>query len=438
MGWFKDKASEVLDTFTGKAEGFATLQDVYSAIKNTPTPEFYELELAEVIEVWLDEEDLPPIKTGENNIGEPDWSKYGWIKARLFYSSNSIRDYCIMKPMDANIKDYPYPGEAVIAAQYVLGGDKNYYYSQKMNFYNSVTTNSYPGFSKFLTHFTKDTVPEDYKENLPTIADFGIRQLNVEEGDIAFNGRFGQSIRFGSNIKNVIKDDKTVDVNTGKEKSPNVIIRAGQGEVPTIKHKPVKEDINLDGASIWMTTNQIVPLGKTLLDETVNPNFKHASKVPGLEPKRDGKVVFDGNQIILNSDRLVFNSKKSDTFLYSTRDINLVSKNRIVLEGHENVYLGDAPEQGETTGFTPPGKGTSSQNPNIQPVLKGDQTMDLIEQLINYLIEFSTTMQSAKGSVVDFVVPVSGIKEGCMGLEGALKELKTRLNDPKSNIVKTG
>ena len=140
-------------------------------------------------------------------------------------------------------------------------------------------------------------------------------------------------------------------------------------------------------------------------------------------------------QIVLTSDRLVFNSRKN-TFLYSDNDINLVSKNRIVLEGHRNVYLGDAPKQGEDTGWRPPKKGPSSKNPNIQPVLKGDQTMDLIEQLINYLIEFSITMQSAKGSVVDFVVPVSGIKEGCMGLEGSLRELKTRLNDPKSDIVK--
>ena len=416
MGWFKDKAGEALDLFTGKAEGYATLQDVHSAIKNTPTPEFYELELAEVIEVWVDEEDLPPIETGEN-VGERDWSKYGWIKARLFYSSNSIRDYCIMKPMDANIKDYPYPGEAVIAAQYVLGGDKNYYYSQKMNFYNSVTTNSYPGFSKFLTHFTKDTVREDYKENLPTVADLGIRQLNVEEGDIAFNGRFGQSIRFGSNIKNVIKDDKTVDVNTGKEKSPNIIIRAGQGEVSTIKHKPVKEDINLDGASMWMTTGQLVPL------------THEKSKVTDLDPKF--RTDSSGKQIILNSDRIVFNSRKN-AFLYSDNDINLVSKNRIVLEGHDKVYLGTAPEQGKTTGFP------SGDVPQIEPVLKGDQTMDLVDKLIDYLIEFSITMQSAKGSVVDFVVPVSGIKEGCMGLEGALTELKKQLNDPKSDIVKTG
>ena len=417
MGWFKDKAGEALDLFTGKAEGYATLQDVHSAIKNTPIPEFYELELAEVIEVWVDEEDLPPIETGEN-IGNPDWSKYGWIKARLFYSSVNEKDYRIMKPMNTNIKEYPYPGEAVIAVQYVLGGEEEYYYDQKINFYNSVNTNSYPGFSKFLTHFTKDTVREDYKENLPTVADLGIRQLNVEEGDIAFNGRFGQSIRFGSNIKNVIKDDKIVDVNTGKEKSPNIIIRAGQGEVPTIKNKPVKEDINKDGSSLWMTTDQLVPL------------THERSKVKDLDPKF--RTDSSGKQIILNSDRIVFNSKKSDTFLYSTRDINLVSKNRIVLEGHDKVYLGTAPEQGKTTGFP------SGDVPQIEPVLKGDQTMDLVDKLIDYLIEFSITMQSAKGSVVDFVVPVSGIKEGCMGLEGALTELKTQLNDPKSDIVKTG
>jgi len=417
MGWFKDKAGEALDLFTGKAEGYATLQDVHSAIKNTPIPEFYELELAEVIEVWVDEEDLPPIETGEN-IGNPDWSKYGWIKARLFYSSVNEKDYRIMKPMNTNIKEYPYPGEAVIAVQYVLGGEEAYYYDQKINFYNSVNTNSYPGFSKFLTHFTKDTVREDYKENLPTVADLGIRQLNVEEGDIAFNGRFGQSIRFGSNIKNVIKDDKIVDVNTGKEKSPNIIIRAGQGEVPTIKNKPVKEDINKDGSSLWMTTDQLVPL------------THERSKVKDLDPKF--RTDSSGKQIILNSDRIVFNSKKSDTFLYSTRDINLVSKNRIVLEGHDKVYLGTAPEQGKTTGFP------SGDVPQIEPVLKGDQTMDLVDKLIDYLIEFSITMQSAKGSVVDFVVPVSGIKEGCMGLEGSLKLLKTRLNDPKSDIVKTG
>jgi len=416
MGWFKRAAEEVVDAFHGLSEGPAKIKDIYTAIKDTPPTEFYELELAEVLEIWLDEEDLPLITKGPNK-DKPDWSKYGWIKARLFYSSAHEGDTRIMKPMDANIKDYPYPGESVIAAQYVLGGAEDFYYTQKMNFHNVVTNNSYPGISKYLTNFTKGTIPDKYKENLPKITDpnISIRQIDVEEGDIAFNGRFGNSIRFGSNIKE-IKTEDGVKENTGKVNSPNLIMRVGQGVKETVDYKPVKEDIDLDGASLWMTTDQLVPL------------THEKSKVKDLDPKF--RTDSSGKQIILNSDRIVFNSRKN-AFLYSDNDINLVSKNRIVLEGHEKVYLGSAPEQGKTTGFP------SGDVPQIEPVLKGDQTMDLVDKLIDYLIEFSTTMQGAKGSVVDFVVPVSGIKEGCMGLEGSLKLLKTRLNDPKSDIVKT-
>ena len=289
--------------------------------------------------------------------------------------------------------------------------------NQALNLFNNVDSNILPGLSKEYNPFKREL----YKENLPTISNNKIRQLDAEEGDITFNGRFGNSIRFGSNVK-IIKETETTTSNghtrtttyTGKKNSPNIIIRAGQGVQETVLKKPVHEDINADGSSIWMTTDQVVPLFQSSF-----------SFVPDLQPEK-----FDGKQIILNSDRIVFNSRKN-TFLYSNNDINLVSNNRIVLEGHNNVYLGTAPKQGETTGWT-------GENPRIQPVLKGDQTMDLIEKLMNALIEFSITMQGAKGSVVDFVVPVSGIKEGCMGLEGALTELKKRLNEPKSNIVETG
>lgn len=62
--------------------------------------------------------------------------------------------------------------------------------------------------------------------------------------------------------------------------------------------------------------------------------------------------------------------------------------------------------------------------------------MDIIELLIDYLNEFAITIQSAHGSVVDFVVPISDIIDGASGLSGKLTELKKRLNDPKSDTVK--
>ena len=399
-------------------QGLASTADVHklrSEMAKT-TPEFYELEPAEVIDVFLDEDDFryhdhkfhntKPVVTEDDKI---IWKYYGWIRARMAISNKGENNTILVAPLDSNIKEYPYPGEHVIVASYY--GKK--YYTQKLNTANSVNLNSFKGLSRPWDPWgSEDYNIKEFKGN------FGIRQLQAYEGDITFNGRFGQSIRFGSNITELYDKNEDLIPDSGKPQSPNLIIRAGQGIIPNELYKPVKEDINLDSNSMWMTTDQLVPL------------THEKSQVTNLDPK----FITDssGNQIILNSDRLVFNSKGTDTFLYSTRDINLVSKNRIVLEGHENVYLGTAPEQGKTTGFP------SGDVPRIQPVLKGDQTMDLIEKLINYLIEFSITMQSAKGSVVDFVVPVSGIKEGCMGLEGALRELKTRLNDPKSNIVKTG
>ena len=69
-----------------------------------------------------------------------------------------------------------------------------------------------------------------------------------------------------------------------------------------------------------MTTDQVVPLFQSSF-----------SFVPDLQPKK-----LDGKQIILNSDRIVFNSKGTDTFVYSNRDINLVSNNRIEI-GRANV-----------------------------------------------------------------------------------------------------
>ena len=212
------------DEFIVLPDGPVTAREVRKYMKQQKTPEFYELEAAEVIEVFVDEEDLPKILRGSNK-GQPDWSKYGYINARMVISNTGSQNIIPIAPMDPNIKQYPYPGEYVVVANYF----GELFYSQKINLLNKVDTNILPGLSKVQKPFLK----ESYKDNLPNIANSNIRQINVEEGDIAFNGRFGQSIRFGSNIKNVIKDDKIVDVNTGKEKSPNIIIRAGQGEIPT-------------------------------------------------------------------------------------------------------------------------------------------------------------------------------------------------------------
>jgi len=387
-------------------DGPVTENEVRKIFKQTNTPEFYELEAAEVIECLLDDSDLPLIP----NSSPPtrDYSTYGHVRCRMVVSNKGSQDIIQAAPLDADIKIYPYPGEYVIVAKY-LG---EFFYTQKINLKNRTDTNELSGLSKVQHAFQI----ESYKKNLPRIENSKIRMLDAEEGDISLEGRFGNTIRLGSNVKSTITDDGGVDDTTGKANSPNVIIRAGQGVDEQIHLKPVKEDINLDGSSLWMTT-----------DQTVDFSSHYKSKVGDLDPK-----VFEGKQILINSDRIVFNSRQ-DTYLYSSRDINLVSKNRVVIEGHEKVFLGDAPKQGEDVGWT------SFKNPSIQPVLKGDQTMDIIKSLIGYLEQFAGDLSPAKGGGNwGMPVPLTDVITSCLNLKGSLTELKTRLNEPKSDVVYVG
>ena len=277
------------------------------------------------------------------------------------------------------------------------------FYSQKINLLNKVDTNILPGLSKVQKPFLK----ESYKDNLPNIANSNIRQLNAEEGDITFNGRFGQSIRFGSNVKEIKTDDSTVP-NTGKLNSPNIIIRAGQGVIESIPKKPVKEDINLDGSSIWMTTDQKVDIK---LDNS-HSTFIWADK---------GPEGFGGNRVTINSDGLIFNSKKNNILMSSMGFIGFTANTEIGLEVPNDtgrVYLGDGMAD--------------------QPVLGGDQTMELFGLLIDYLLEFSNGLAPSMGSIINFPVPIPHIPISCANLITKLQTLKTRMNEPKSKTVHVG
>jgi len=382
------------DEYVIAPDGIATVKDV-SRLRSELmqlSPEFYELEPAEIIEIYLDEEDLPLI--GETD--KPDWSKYGWVLARMAISSKNEKDYVELKPLDTNIKEYPLPGEFVIAVDYF--GLK--YYTQKINYSNSVNSNSYPGLTRWTTSIQKEFKIVDFKENSK------IRQLQAEEGDIIFNGRFGQSIRFGSNITEKIKDDNTIDSDTGKENSPNIIIRTGQSDpkwdLDKFVNRPVLEDINNDNSSIWMTTNQTVPFKPSSVSKIKNQFVKK----------------FDGNQIILNSDRMIFNSRLDNTYIFSNKIVDISANEEIVLQIPEKgaVKLGDAEA--------------------VQPVLGGDQTMKLFDKLLGVISEFCIQISGAVGGGnIGIPVPLTQINVAAVQLNSSILALKLRLDEPKSKTV---
>jgi len=138
-----------------------------------------------------------------------------------------------------------------------------------------------------------------------------IHSLLQREGDITFEGRFGNSIRFGA--------DENADL-------PNIKIRAGQNSESyklDSSLTPIEEDINEDKSSIWLTTNEVI-------------DFKRAcTKTDGFEGSEPN--TFDSNQIIVNSDRVILNSKANEILLYSNTNIGLSANKNIIINSKKTV-----------------------------------------------------------------------------------------------------
>ena len=371
-------------------DGPVTQREVRKLMKQRKTPEFYELEAAEVLECYLDDEEFP----SDPETGKRDYSTYGFISARMVISNKGKDDIITAAPMNSDVKRYPYPGEYVIIAKYF----GQFFYTQKINLRNRTDSNIVNGLSKTAGAYSIDIT----KENLPIINNPNIRTLNAEEGDVTFEGRFGNTIRLGSNVKQKIKGD-AVEENTGIFNSPNLLMRVGQGIVESEINKPVREDINLDGSSMWMTTKQVVP-------------FERSSE------KAHGKTVpkqYDGNQIVLNSDRIVFNSKKNSIHAFSKSEISLGADTRLNLES-PIVNLADRMA--------------------TQPAIAGDVLMDdVIWPIVDALVSFANQIAPSMGTCIDFKIPLDSVMGPSMELASTLSQLKSSQKEsPKSTTVFVG
>jgi len=278
---------------------------------------FYELEMAEVVEVHLDETKSSFPKRAN---GKPNYAYYGGILARYIVSEKGKPvDYLTdCKPLNPNIMTYPIVGELVYIAQISEDTKGSKFYFSPFNFYGSPSHNLKPNLSIIDVEDKRDVYvqfveDEKHKEVVNTGEEKfktgyyhevkNYPRLMAEEGDVVVEGRFGNTIRIGSDIKNENAD------------SPNIILNAGQSkdDFPNPK-QPVEERIDTDGSSVYITTNQ--PLTFT----------------PGLESKLS-PPPYEGKNILLSSDRLIFNTKNGgDIVMGSNNNIAIGAVTEVVIE----------------------------------------------------------------------------------------------------------
>jgi len=168
-------------------------------------------------------------------------------------------------------------------------------------------------------------------------------------GDIIHEGRWGNSIRFGSTVPATSISGSSNSVNyqnnwsfVGKNGDPITILRNGQPkDTSAAGFLPLIEDIKEDLASIYMTSYQQIPL------RAASENFS-AMKPEPLLPREYFKP-----QIILNSGRLIFNAS-NDSIIASAKDsIALSSNSQIGLTSKTITFVADSIKLGNAAADTP-------------------------------------------------------------------------------------
>ena len=453
--------------------GLASVKDVDKHLRKTLTQLIGEIndvfsdnvhELAEVKKVYATENDLP-----KDNDRVPQYELLGGIEFKNISGKGTSKGIPA-KSLNPNLKQVPVEGEYVLIQRFF----GEYYYTPQVNVFNSPNNSSYQGFSRRFQKIDKNRVNSKTIETDNTgivenksanqvrtlgdkfLSNFNFRQVIPEEGSVILNGRFGNSIRLGSNIKNGLQD------------SPNIKLRAGQlqdvamfGEeslVEELNTKPinagVEENINSDASSMWMTTAETVKLTPATLEDA------------NIYPTSIAPEVFDGKQIILNSGRLIFNSKEDGILGFSSGPIDFSTLNTFGVAAKQNLNLyspdikiGRNGEQGKTKNITLTGQDVFIQNEKgytaimskgielgvsdkQEPAVKGDVLEDILSNLMDVVSDLSSAIATIVTTPITIVTPGTPTPQPYAAEASraykalsSLATLSIKLNTMKSRVV---
>jgi hypothetical protein len=187
-----------------------------------------------------------------------------------------------------------------------------------------------------------------------------INPLLPFEGDNIFEGRWGNSIRLGSTVKNKNNNWSLY----GDNGDPILIIKNG-----IISKNDswicLPEDINNDLSSIYYTSTQKIPI------KTSSKQYKSFKSDSPINPEEYTKP-----QIIVTSDRILINSKKDHILLSSNKSINLNSNEYVTIDAKKGTII-DTPEL------------LLGSNKATEHLLLGDKSIQLFKEVLDEMISLT-------------------------------------------------
>jgi hypothetical protein len=322
-------------------------------------------------------------------------------------SEEAVEDMPFAYQKSSHIKVVPLIGEIVAVESHPVPSSNDVrtknrkYYESVLNIWNNANNNFYP-----------DTINNsniDFTQGGKFVELGNVNPIGSGPGDVQFEGRQGQSIRFTGAASNT-----TGFIDSTNIGSPAIVISNGQKETKG-GYTTLGEDVNEDSSSIYLVSNHKIPL-------------KQASEKRDAWDESPTKAdQFKGNQVIINGGRLYFNAKENDIQLSSVSSIglntegtiNLDSKKYLCLDG-SSIYLGSAAR--------------SANKLSKEPVVLGNQMEGFLMNLLNMLEGMANDMARAR-TIKNH--PIPALNKRGLQAKPVIQALKNRINPNGPSTLKS-
>lgn len=303
----------------------------------------------------------------------------------------------------------------------ILPSQTSYYYLNMINLWNSPHHNAYPNPSVPLSEGDEAieiNLNSPINESQQTFIEReNIAPLLPFTGDIINEGRWGNSIRLGSTSKTFNNTSYNNWSNVGENGDPIIIIRNGQPKGIQTGFIPISEDINNDNSSIYITSTQKIPI-KVARERYISYGID--SKISPTAP-----AEFEGNQVIINSGRLLFNSKNDHIILSANKTISFNSNKGFYFDTPENFVV-------KVNEKIKLGGDEACESLVLGDTLKGD--LDFMFATLIQLVDIISYSQLFPGGLP---VPDSSTSIVASNCKDALENIRNNLDGILSKKVKT-
>lgn len=387
---------------------------------------------ARVIDIVLDE-NHPKYK----DVGQ--WNGIGAIFYEFVNNSGTTSNLSYALPYDSQQKTYPLVNEIVLLFSLpnqqmgVNTANQSYFYLKPLGVWNHPHHDAYPNLVKsnnpqqsqdyratengVVRQVTDGSTEIDLNSPINPSQNTFVEKTNIHPlmpymGDSLMEGRYGQSIRFGSTAKSKSEISNNWS-STGNNGDPITIFRNGQPtNVSDRGWIPITEDVTKDLSSIYLTSYQTIPFS------IANENFVSYTTKPTTP------ASYTNPQIILNSDRIILNAKNDSVLISGQNSVGISSNGSVNLESTSEMNLASKLVR----------LGGVKAN---QSVLKGDDTVEYLKILITELQNLSEALKVVQDWPSGAPVPNPVILTTANSALKVFENVYNEIDSIKSKTVKT-